>query len=259
MRRRRRAPSRASSRPAPVVRQRGEQPEIRERAGEQPDRGDRQQRLRLRARLAVAVEHGTEPSSTWRSSCPRRGIAGVHAVGGVAQARQPSTVDPVPVAGGSGTRSRAGAAPSRRAWSCTPQGRSAPARGRSSRSRFAVNSTFGVSTEGRRTRSRSSGRGPEEPGDLDRDGTLLELREVTDVGVLAVGLQDTPVADLQLQLACGRLRERDLEERHLGRAWPLGDVRGDGAYPRRASGVAAGRRPRGAATPPPPPARGGSR
>ena len=57
---------------------------------------------------------------------------------------------------------------------------------------------------------------PEDAGDHDRDGTLLELREVTDVGLLAVGLQDKPVADLQLQLVCGRLRERDLEERHLG-------------------------------------------
>ena len=98
-------------------------------------------------------------------------------------------------------------------------------------SRFAVNSTFGVSTEGSPNQKPFFGSRTEDAGDHDRDGTLLELREVTDVGLLAVGLQDKPVADLQLQLVCGRLRERDLEERHLGRACPLGDVRGDGAYP----------------------------
>ena len=80
---------------------------------------------------------------------------------------------------------------------------------------LVVNSTLGVDGGIAEPEAVLRVADPEDAGDHDRDGTLLELREVTDVGLLAVGLQDKPVADLQLQLVCGRLRERDLEERHL--------------------------------------------
>ena len=45
---------------APLVRERGEQAEAGERAGEEPDRGDSEQRLRLRALVRVAAEHRRE-------------------------------------------------------------------------------------------------------------------------------------------------------------------------------------------------------
>ena len=176
-----------------------------------------------------AVEHGTETELHPALVRPGRGIAGVHAVGGVAQAGKcrPSIcpVEEIAVLVREPERSRRG-----------EQGR-VLRRGDQRlpvdelhveiRGELDVRGVDGGIAEP----EAASGRGPQDAGDHDRDGTLLELREVTDVGLLAVGLQDKPVADLQLQLVCGRLRERDLEGRHLGCACPLGDVRGDGAYP----------------------------
>src|SRR5207244_2373800 len=64
---------------APVEREYTQQAQVRERAGEQSDRRDREQRLRLCARRAIAPENRTQPDFYPLLARPGTGLPGVGA------------------------------------------------------------------------------------------------------------------------------------------------------------------------------------
>ncbi len=86
-------PGEPGLRPAPVVGERAEQAEVRECAGEQPDRRDREQRLRLGPRSFVPVENGAQSDVHVRLEASGAGVARVHTSDGVPQLRQASGVE----------------------------------------------------------------------------------------------------------------------------------------------------------------------
>jgi hypothetical protein len=237
----RRGPARAGHPrlgPAPLIPERSEQADVCERAGEEPDRRNREQRLRLRARGPVPLELGTEPGLDAPFERAGAGIAGLESTDVVAQPLETAGIEAIrveEVAKLVGERDRRRRRKQARVRVRGNERLREHLRRVPGLRQLDVGRTQRLVAEPER-RLRALDR--EQAHHLDRKRPRLPNRHRLDGGVdRLLGREDAPVADVQAKLSRRRGREGDLEERHRSRPrdvgrWASWDDGGDGlAHP----------------------------